>query len=290
VVHTLFRQVGFMRGTIDSGTDQWTGNYYLSGLEARRGTFSLGISSGVMSGTFTESNGAVETISETQSSTTEPTDLECFKVDTELLDGSGEFTFGGDWLDNVERFVHVDETDRLTGSYDYGENQAIPGWYYGRVSEGGQVAQLNWYDPGDLEGIYIFGAKNSTAQYIIWWGFDWISDFDYTSKNVNFWGDDGFGTRIDLKINNIVDYSEANRNRCYMLNSESSEASCMEQDSAYSEFNTLQDDNDELMTLVTVVLAFTVVTTVAAVIACAKSLTGGGSAPMAGSEKSEAKL
>lgn len=77
-------------------TNQWTGNYYLSGLEARRGAFSLGLSSGVMTGTFTESNGAVEAISETQSSTTEPTDLECFKVDTELLDGSKEFTFSGD--------------------------------------------------------------------------------------------------------------------------------------------------------------------------------------------------
>jgi hypothetical protein len=28
---------------------------------------------------------------------------------------------------------------------------------------------LNWYDPGNLEGIYLFGAKNSTAQYIIWY-------------------------------------------------------------------------------------------------------------------------
>lgn len=28
---------------------------------------------------------------------------------------------------------------------------------------------MNWYDPGNLEGIYLFGAKNSTAQYIIWY-------------------------------------------------------------------------------------------------------------------------
>lgn len=90
-----------------------------------------------------------------------------------------------------------------------------------------------------------------------------------------------------MKINSIIDYTEANRNRCFMLNSESSESSCAERDSAYSEFNSLQDDNDELKTLITVVLAFTVVATVAAVIACAKSLTGGGSAPMAGSDKSD---
>jgi hypothetical protein len=37
---------GYMRGTIDFATDTWTGNFYLQGIEAQRGTFSFAMTTG----------------------------------------------------------------------------------------------------------------------------------------------------------------------------------------------------------------------------------------------------
>ena len=128
----LHSKVGYMRGTIDSGTNVWTGNYFLAGIEGRRGTFSFSLSTDTFTGTFTENSGAVETVTGTRTSSTEPTDLECFRAEPELLDGSESFSFGGYWIDKADRFIYVDANDVITGSFNYGEGLSIPGWCHGK--------------------------------------------------------------------------------------------------------------------------------------------------------------
>ena len=129
----LFSKVGYMRGVIDATTDVWTGNWYMSGIESRRGTFSYTLPTTTSySGTRTETNGEMETLTGNKFATGSPTDLECFKAEPQILSGTESFTFAGDWLvGNVDRYVNVDANNLLTGSYDYGEGMNIPGWYYG---------------------------------------------------------------------------------------------------------------------------------------------------------------
>lgn len=284
----LFSQVGYMRGTIDPTTNDWTGNWYKAGIESRRGTFAFSLSSGTMTGTFTESNGAQETVTSARSSSTEPSPLECFRADPAILDGTESFSFAGDWIvGSVDRYVYVDSNNILSGSYDYGEDKAIPGWYYGSVRESGQVAQLQWYDPGVYEGMYLFAAKNATSQYIIWWGFDWISNFDISKKNQGHWADDGFGTRIDRKSSDMTDYNLANKHHCYHLVTSSFEEGCVQTSSSS------EDDDDQLTTveaLAGATLAFSLIGMVAGLVACGKVMIGGGKAPMAGAAASDSKL
>jgi hypothetical protein len=284
----LFSEVGYMRGTIDPSNNEWTGNWYMAGIESRRGTFVFSLSSNTMTGTFTEPNGAQETVTSTRSSSTEPSPLQCFRADPEFLDGTGSFSFAGDWLvGSVDRYVYVDSNNILTGSYDYGENRDIPGWYYGSVRENGQVAQLQWYDPGVYEGMYLFAAKNATSQYIIWWGFDWISDFDYSQKNQGNWDVNGFGTRIDYKKSDVTDFNLANKHYCYQLITSSFEEGCLERSS--TSFNE-EDDDDELNTIQTLTeatLAFSLVGMLAGLVTCGKVMMGRGNAPMAGASDSK---
>ena len=115
------------------------------------------------------------------------------------------------------------------------------------------------------------------------WGFDWISEFDYSREGQDHWADTGSGTRIDFKGGNQMDYDLANQNRCYQLITESFESECLETTSADD------DDIKAVETLLITTLTFSLIGMVAGLVACGKSLlSGGSSTPM--SENSDAKL
>jgi hypothetical protein len=283
----LFSQVGYMRGTINVSTNVWTGNWYMAGVEGRRGTFSFSLAADTMTGTFTESNGAQETIISARSSSTEPSSLECFRADPEYLDFSTSFSFSGDWwVGSVDRYVFVDSSNVLTGSYDYGQNLDVPGWYYGNVRENGHVAQLQWYEEGNFEGMYLFAAKNATSQYILWWGFDWVSDFSYSQKNDGHWATNGFGTRIDYKKSDVTDYSLANTHYCYHLISTTFEEECAQQT---SDVGNKDEDDDTVLELVGATLAFVLIGMTATLIVCGKMMSGK-KPPMANAAASDSNL
>jgi hypothetical protein len=283
----LFSQVGYMRGTIDSSTNEWTGNWYMAGVEGRRGMFSFSLASDIMTGTFTESNGAQETLTSARSSTIEPSSLECFRTDPEYLELTRSFSFSGDWwVGSVDRYVFVDSNNILTGSYDYGQNLDVPGWYYGNVRENGHVAQLQWYEEANFEGMYLFVAKNATSQYILWWGFDWIADFNYSKKNEGHWAATGFGTRIDYKKSDITDYALANTHYCYHLITTTFEEECLQRTSDVSSEN---EDDDTLLELVGATFTLVLIGVIASLIVCAKLVTGRKS-PMASESASDSKL
>lgn len=294
----LFSQVGYMRGTIDPSTNDWTGNWYMAGIEGRRGAFSFSLSAGAMTGTFTESNGAQETVTSTRSSSTEPSPLECFRADPEYLDTTSSFSYAGNWwVGWVDRNVFVDSNNLLTGSYDYGDNFDVPGWYYGYVHENGQVAQLQWYEEANFEGIYLFAAKNATSQYILWWGFDRISDFNYAKKNMDHWNTNGFGTRVDYKKSDVTDYSLANAHYCYQLITPTFEEECLQRASSdMNNNNTISyisngeaDDDEALIDMVGATLALVLIGMIASLVVCGLSLKKQ-NGPMAGATASDSKL
>jgi hypothetical protein len=93
--------VGYMRGLIDSSTDQWTGNYYLIGDNAAKGAFVLDLTvSTTNSYTASWLQDGIETAmtsAGTQSSTTTPTDVMCLRTDKEYLTGNAPaFSYSGE--------------------------------------------------------------------------------------------------------------------------------------------------------------------------------------------------
>ena len=84
----LVSDVGYLRGTIDS-SNVWSGNYYLAGVEAERGTFSLTLSGDLSSysGTYAQAGSTItySVTSASRSSSATPTDQACFKSDDSML-------------------------------------------------------------------------------------------------------------------------------------------------------------------------------------------------------------
>jgi hypothetical protein len=80
--------VGYLRGTIDS-SNTWTGQYFMAGTEAIRGNFTLTLNAGstAYSGTYQQagSNIVYSVNNANRLSSATPSDLECFKVDDDML-------------------------------------------------------------------------------------------------------------------------------------------------------------------------------------------------------------
>lgn len=93
VISTL----GYMRGKIDAANDQWTGDYYLIGRSTTKGTFSLDLSLATTNSyvaTWIQQPGYTITTTGTQSSTSTPSDVSCFRSDNDYLTGEA-FSYTG---------------------------------------------------------------------------------------------------------------------------------------------------------------------------------------------------
>ncbi len=173
----VMANVGYFIGEIDANTNNWTGSFIMAGKENRTGTFSFQYSSG-FSGTITEiSAGGTErevTIPSTsQSSSQAPSDLECFRQDTSILDGTAQFSFTGEWTGSVDSIrIHQDSTtDFISASYDYQYSNGV-------LAKGSEVcetvalpsgkyfASCQFYENGEsdpYQGIELLVAKDSTS-------------------------------------------------------------------------------------------------------------------------------
>ena len=154
--------------------DSWSGEFWLSGIDGRRGTFTLNRiaigSNTAYTGDFTETPGLVYTMYGYQNSTDEPDVEDCFKADDSLLEPSEPFEFSGVWVKPVGaglRYIFAEGTN-VVSSYYYGAAQT-PGYNVGPMSSDGQVYGSNWYEGGSFQGMYLFAAKNSSAFYSLWY-------------------------------------------------------------------------------------------------------------------------
>ena len=125
----LFSEVGYMRGTIDATTLQWTGMFYTAGQEVKQGTFLLDLlgsdpNSGVtIDGSFVEraGNGINYTFSSTKTDYSIPNDLACFRTDASLLvESPPSYSFTGTFDIGYNTNNYLSESlDQVYGSYVY---------------------------------------------------------------------------------------------------------------------------------------------------------------------------
>lgn len=239
----VISNLGYMRGTINSNTNTWAGQFWLSGFEAKNGDFSLTLAGNgnSYSGTFTEKPGSkliVTTSGDRVASDSTPSDTDCFKTDSSFLTTSTYTDYTGTYYEPGDNYPWSEstnsETAMYTGSYEYpySDGSIIPGVDFGPIFLNGQVATFNWYEPGSDEGIGIQVAKNATSFYSLWWFFSRVSDFDYTLKDEDFYGQD-FSIR-DNSVSTADSETKAVSNMCYMLSTDSAEESCLE---SYSDDN-----------------------------------------------------
>lgn len=95
----LYSELGYMRGVIN-GTS-WTGNFYVAGIEAIRGNFSMQLENDgdAISGTYYQSPvGSISyNVNNTRISSSTPSDIECFKADVSMLTATADYDFTGAW-------------------------------------------------------------------------------------------------------------------------------------------------------------------------------------------------
>lgn len=113
----MLSKFGYLRGQIRG--DEWTGNYYLAGIEARHGTFSLSLAGDGLSysGLFSESVGYSYAMGGNKLSTVVPKDTDCFKTDASLLTQSARLTLysytSNAIATNIARYVYHLSSYRL---------------------------------------------------------------------------------------------------------------------------------------------------------------------------------
>lgn len=262
----VISNIGIVRGTISGNV--FTGEFYLAGQEAKRGTFSLTLNADVSTGytgTFSEEpNPAAITIAVTGSrvTNTAPSEVECMKVDNSMLTRTAYTDITGVWYrsgNSNPYYYAVDSTAKTevsSYSYIYADGTVSPGTSYGTVYLNGQLLLENWYERGADEGMTIILAKNDTAAYSIWWFYSRISDFDYSQvTDPDFWGTQFF--KKDTSYSSADVFAAVNKNTCYMLSSKTYEDSCL---ASYSAPTSISSDNDDaaLSDMVGATVAFSV--------------------------------
>ncbi|RYG63319.1 hypothetical protein EON64_16170 [archaeon] len=94
----LLSSVGYLRGTIAGNV--WTGQYVLAGVEAIKGDFTLVLdtsgATATYSGNYTQAGSSiVYSAAGSQTSSSTPSDLDCFRVDDSLLTDTSTYDFTG---------------------------------------------------------------------------------------------------------------------------------------------------------------------------------------------------
>lgn len=251
-----FSKIGYMRGKIDS-SDVWSGNFYLQGLSAPRGTFSLTLSTGSpnsFSGDWTLDgyDESFTTTSVQQEGTTTPDDSVCFRTDDDLLTSSEEYYLSGNYLHSSNNvYIFYADSQYRYCSYYYEWNTGFEyGYIQGPTFENGQVGPNQWYESGSTQGIEMFVAKNKTAVYYMWW----------TAESLAAWdGPDGTqGNSMSMIYKTSLPNTDYNEYMCYAFESAFQENLC---------FGAPIADNDDVIksntiTSVSGIMAFGTIQTV----------------------------
>lgn len=236
-----FSDVGYIRGTVDA-FDQWTGEYWMAGREGKHGSFNFSLTDPgggnplEYSGYFNEMPGYMYSFSGEKSSSSTPSDLECFRSDLSLLTSSSRFDFTGLWTVNgATRYMYA-TSQYLISSYFYAPPSDFHGFQAGPLYSNGQVHSSNWYEDGDWQGLYLFVAKNDNTLYSLWWEYDALADFDYSMRMNTAY----FGQSVSVRDESImVSYEDSNVHACYMLSGDKEEKECAE------EYDERLDEEDE---------------------------------------------
>lgn len=177
-----FSQLGYMRGTI-SHKNTWVGDFFTSGLEAKRGNFTLSlVNDSTLSGMFYEEPGIQYEMVTNKINSDTPSDLECMKTDDELLITSESLPYyTGQWL-GPENYGYQQY------QYDSGTTALFSignafGWH--PVSYlNNQVSPGQWYTE-TANGIELFVVKNVSHFYLTYWSFERVADFNYDAQANN---------------------------------------------------------------------------------------------------------
>lgn len=227
----MFSNIGYMRGSITED-NMWTGQYWMAGIESRRGQFQLMLNSSKESfdGIFTDSTGYNFKMNGYRQSGPDvsPSDIDCFRTSDDLLiDTSVPFNFSGTvYAVNVDSgstqskdvLTYSDSSVRVSWQASWGR-----GFNYGSIFNGGQVACVNWYEAGEDEGIELLVAKNSTSFYSIWIGVSSVSDFNYTTYFVTH---KGYGVELNSIISKSASLTAADSFSYLRLLTETDEGAC----------------------------------------------------------------
>eukprot|EP01031_Cornospumella_fuschlensis_P026287 gene26287-31754_t len=261
----VMSSVGYLRGTIAGNV--WTGQYVLAGAEAINGDFVLVLdpTTSTYSGNYTQAGSSiVATATGTQTSASTPSDLECFKVDDDLLTQTTFFDMTGVYgVASTPNYMYSsDGYCQVSYTYYYSDGTPSPGTGYGPTFWNGQVYVFNWYETGSDEGIEIEVAKNSTTNYYVWWFIPSMSSFDYSSGSTP--GNTATNYRNKLSGYSYADaVTGSSEYMCYALWTTSAESSCI---GATSDDDDDDDDGDGINShLVGTAAAFSVLTFVAVV-------------------------
>ncbi|RYG63318.1 hypothetical protein EON64_16165 [archaeon] len=151
-----------------------------------------------------------------------------------------------DYANNPWYFYYSD--GYITQSYTYvyeNDDSLVPGTGYGPTAFNGQACTTNWYEPGSVEGIELFVAKNSSYFYDLWWSFSSMSQFDYSQKSVDF-----FDYKLTPKLSGYS-YDQAvtlsSENECYALWTTSAESSCLAGGSGGDDDDDVEDGGHSLL-------------------------------------------
>lgn len=251
--------LGYLRGTIDS-SNVWTGNYFLGGLDAIRGTFSLALSSDGLSysGTYTQTGSTISyTVSSAaRLSSATPSDMQCLKADDSMLTTSAPFNMTG--IIGGEYTWYTSASGNLsTSSYNYFMDGGLfPGTSEGVAFLNGQLVVDSWYEEDNFDGIEVVLAKNASYVYVTWWGFPSVSYFDYSQLNdpdihaleLRPFDTSSPATAVQKSFDNV----------CYALWTVDSENSCLNGASTSDDDD--DDDDDVQYNLLAATTAFAVVT------------------------------
>lgn len=280
----LFSNVGYMRGTIDATTFQWSGSFYTVGFEVKHGTFSVVLGTdgttgkATLSGSFTELPNILYSITSTRQSSVVPDDFDCFRSDISLLSSTGNYDFTGAWYDPsssvsppMPYYLAIDTSvtpASSTGSYVYyyADGTPSPGVGTGTANLYGQVVSNNWYESGSTEGMDLLVAKNATYSYILWWYFSRMSDFDYSYvTDPSYFGRHAYTRNSSVSTSMAI--QKSTDTMCYALWTSAAEQSCtttssiiVSDDDNNSDNNSALHHNILIAILVMVVLTFIAVT------------------------------
>jgi hypothetical protein len=290
----------YMRGNIVGNV--WSGNYYMAGKGARRGTFEYTLTSD-SSGeyftvtSFTDSQGGNVPLTfpgsfqKTNGDT--PEKQFCFETDLSYLGASHDFT--GTYLNERGTFWNIDDKSQAAqdpyslSSYNYVWNDGTPSngstnGPFGDSFENHQVQSGIWYDGGNSgwEGIEIRVAKDANSWYYMWWFLSNMNSYDYSTFNK----DSNAGYSYNYRVGSST-YIDSSAYQCNQFDLAYEEALCNQRtsDTQYVGTSTTLCDQTDTKSLTSGALAFTVCNTLLAIYIVWKSRSKKGT-PMAGSSAS----
>lgn len=244
----VFSLLGYIRGTIDQSTNVWSGEYCLSGLESRSGTFSFSLTETVIDtgsilsygGQFVERPGIPYMMYGNQTSAAMVSGLDCMEADTATMvaQATTPYSYTGEWYvvdanfsaltDPAPRWIYQDNSgsstafNTFTQSYHYGPEGAYQGYTTGSTCMNGQVAMINWYENGNYEGLYLFVAKNATFLMSSWLETPTVSNFQFSSTGQGSYS----GASYSIKATDTTSMDQASIYSCYQLTDTADEEAC----------------------------------------------------------------